>query len=609
MWKATLPYLRRTLWKSKGALALVLASALVAGSFATLKSLIESQIISAVAGAVDSNSAGSVWNSPLGAVSDPDSDVVTNLANLLVGNLDFRFGLVVYLAVSLLGAALVIATTAARESISQRLFSQLFAAGLERSFSGSELLEVEDDEPGGRAGAIQQGAGAVSSAYALCVEAGQYFFTLATIIFVLTRVSYAFAGLLLGVTAAMAFMSWLQGRRLSDGRESYDHHRKSLIGFTSDVLENRDVLLAHERKPVYVQRLRETAHEFGAIDRALTTRESIYQGSVNVIQDFGQIAILAIVLVAATSGTDVTSVGDAYFYVSLFARVMAPIRNLLSSYDGVRRSMSTSHTLVALLADRGNTERGHDESTAADAVSMEFKEVEFDYPHRKVFTRCNFTVPMGSVTLIVGRSGAGKTTLARLMLGFLHPRSGEVSVMGRSTVQWEHGEMLQHMSYLSQTGHVIKGSVRENLFASDESDSSELLHCLREAGLAEQLGHGVEVLDLPADNLSEGQMQRLALARILADKSPVVILDEPLAGVDAFTFGEVRESLKRWMRDPARTVVIISHRLAFASAATHVVVLGDGHIEEEGTPRELLERPSGVFASLAETARSEILST
>lgn len=603
MWRTTLPYLKNALAKSKVAVIVVIVSAFIAGSIATVKSLIESQLISAVADIVrtDGGGSGNIWSRPLTGIPTDDSDWVTGIAHTVFSGLTLWQGLSVYIVISAVGATLVVVTTNARESISRRLFTDLFGAGLRKAFTDySAPLDVED-EPGGMAGAIQQGARATSNAYAVWVEAAQYFFSLITILFILINVHIGFAITCLVVTSALAAISWLQGRRLNVRREEYDARRRSLFSFTGDVLANRDVLLAHERKPQYLTQLGSASHQLGSIDKGLSTRESVYAGTVNLIQDVGMIAILAVVLMAATAGADVQAVGSAYFYVSLFTRIMGPIRNLLSGYDGVRRSMSTSRTLIDLL-DAPSTEftgAGETQPTPS-SVAVEFSHVSYAYSEtRPVVHGCSFRVPAGGTTLVVGRSGVGKTTIARMVLGFLKAQEGSIEVQGRPVEQWNHENLLAQMSYLSQTGHVIEGTVEENLFASKSADRALLTQALRAVRLTTDDSQGQEFLQQRAKALSEGQRQRLALARILVDTAPIVVLDEPLTGVDAFTFAEVRSPMVEWLLNPGRTVILISHRLEFVSAASHVVVLGDwGRVQEEGDPNALRRDSGSVFTAL-----------
>jgi ABC-type multidrug transport system fused ATPase/permease subunit len=624
MWKTTAPYLGRTLRNRKRAALSVVAGGIVAGSIATTKSIIESSLISAIADAVQQHDVQRLLQEPLVGFGAPDrGDRVADMAIGLLPGLTLLQAIPFYVAVSIIGAGIVVVTAMSRETLSREMFSNLYRAGIDSAFAREEVPS-ETREPGGLAVSVQQGAGAVAGAYAFVIDAAQYVFALATVLLVLTRASIWFAACCLGVTVLLALVSLIQGKHLAARREEFDRQRRQLLAETDDTLVNRDVLLAHERRDSSVARLRASSYELATIDKHLSVRERAYDGMVNLVEDFGRISVFIVVLVAAAAGARLEEVGDTYFFVSIFARLMAPVRNIFNSYDGVRRSMSTSGTLITLLEPDSRPNRGTGLAVPTDLqvfgtmdaelpkVAAELRDVSYTYTSDEPdplpsLEHCTLHVPRGGVTLIVGRSGAGKTTISRLLLGFLTPTRGQAVVLGKDTRDLDHEDLLASMSYLAQVGHVIHGTVEANLFASPERDRDALRIALQNAGLARNADEADEMLRKDAHDLSEGQKQRLALARILVDDSPLVILDEPLAGVDAFTFSEVRPHLHAWLRSPDRTVVLVTHRLAFASAATHVVVLGDrGHVLEEGDPRDLAGRPDGLFALLLETARAEL---
>jgi ABC-type multidrug transport system fused ATPase/permease subunit len=228
--------------------------------------------------------------------------------------------------------------------------------------------------------------------------------------------------------------------------------------------------------------------------------------------------------------------------------------------------------------------------------------VSFAYetkPDELVLENCSFRVPSRQVTLIVGRSGSGKTTIARLLLGFLKPASGAIDVLGSELESWTGPGLRGQMSYVSQGDHVIDDSVGNNFFAGEDVDATRMRETLSRVGVRADL-------DSSATELSIGEKQRLSVARMLVDTSEIVIMDEPLSGVDVFTFRELLPHLLEFLHGE-RTVLMVSHRLAFAAHADHVVVLGDhGSVVEEGAPAELVRR-GGHFAALYEAARVEIV--
>ena len=173
---------------------------------------------------------------------------------------------------------------------------------------------------------------------------------------------------------------------------------------------------------------------------------------------------------------------------------------------------------------------------------------------------------------------------------------GRIRVYGTDVRDWNRDHLLLQCSYGAQNRHVLHDTVRENLFPTTEVTEVAMLKALHDVGLP-----NVGLDDMGTD-LSEGQRQRLALARILLDTAPIVVLDEPLSGVDILTFADVQAKFREWLTAPeqSRTVVLISHRLSFASLAQQVVVLGEGgRVSERGGPEELQrENPTGPFARM-----------
>jgi ABC-type multidrug transport system fused ATPase/permease subunit len=624
----TLPYLRVALSSHKADIAVVVAGGFVAGSIATLKSYLESGIIQLVADIMASDSPRDMWNQPLEGFPFEDGGwIVTIPFGALTGR-PLWIVVVSYILVALIGVGLALLTTRSRVRTARTMFASLYADGLDAAFVQGSPREAqyEPNEPGGLAGAIQSGARSVSGSYAFSIEAAQYLFALLTVVALLGRVSLEFSVFCLLLVLIFAMLSRWRARRLASDRETFDKQRRQLFGITDDVLSNREVLLAHEKATPYVEKLRRSADQLGSVDQSLAVREQAFSSAVGWLHDIGRVAILAVVLLALARGTGVAQVGDAYFYVALFARIMAPVQGLLHGYDDMRRSTASSRTLIDLLtrtlSHRGDAERlggGAGPSTMegrqqACPVQVDraqpyivFSDVCFRYDNTSNLIRnCTFNVPRGGVTLLLGRSGSGKTTLARLALGFERPDSGCIYVDGRSVSDWGHAELLEQMSYIAQTAHVIEGSVNENLFASDEVSNAEKAQSLVDVGLIKTPQEAPGFLSEQAKRLSEGQRQRIAIARLLIDEAPFVVLDEPMAGVDVFTHREVRSSLVAWLQDPNRTVLLISHRLAMASHADHVVILGDdGNVVEAGSPSELMQR-SGRFADAVSVAAAEL---
>jgi ATP-binding cassette, subfamily B, bacterial len=245
----------------------------------------------------------------------------------------------------------------------------------------------------------------------------------------------------------------------------------------------------------------------------------------------------------------------------------------------------------------------------APPPGAEFRQVAFSYDvnQPRVLDGCSFSVPAGATTLVVGRSGAGKTALARLILGYWRNYQGQILVDGTDVKEWDGYALRKLMSYVAQQDHIVDETVKDNLaWAFPGPNEEEMLMAVHDVGLFSR-HPGQNILQAQAKEFSGGEQQRLSVARMILDKSPIVLLDEPMAGVDAFTFHDLMPRIVDLFRDKSRTVLMVSHRLAFAAHADHIVVLGDGGVVTEQGPFDRLMADKGQFAKLYEAARQELI--
>jgi ATP-binding cassette subfamily B protein len=216
-------------------------------------------------------------------------------------------------------------------------------------------------------------------------------------------------------------------------------------------------------------------------------------------------------------------------------------------------------------------------------------------------------VPAGQWVAIVGRTGAGKSTLAALLARLWDPTSGAVYLDGHDLRELKLAHVRQGVRVVPQDPFLFSVTVRENIaFGVDHATESDILHAASLAGLDGDLQRLPRGLDTLVGErgvlLSGGQKQRVALARALLCPAPVLVLDDPLASVDAETERRVLERLAPVLR--SRTTVWISHRISSVQHADRIVVLERGEIVEAGTHRQLLAR-GGVYAALFRQQRIE----
>jgi ATP-binding cassette, subfamily B, bacterial len=224
---------------------------------------------------------------------------------------------------------------------------------------------------------------------------------------------------------------------------------------------------------------------------------------------------------------------------------------------------------------------------------IEFRNVDFEYqPGQPALREINLTIPARQITAIVGPTGSGKTTLVSLIPRLYDPTLGAVLIDGENIQGWTLQSVRSQVGVVLQESVLLQASIAENIaYGRPDASFAEIESAARQANAHEFImefpdGYGTEVGER-GETLSGGQRQRIAIARAIVRDAPIVILDEPLTGLDAAAAVAVMDALKQLMKD--KTVVIITHHLNLAQHADRVVVLADGRIVQQGAQRELLE--------------------
>jgi ATP-binding cassette subfamily B protein len=234
--------------------------------------------------------------------------------------------------------------------------------------------------------------------------------------------------------------------------------------------------------------------------------------------------------------------------------------------------------------------------------AIRFEDVDFVYPgaRRPALEDISLDIPAGATVAIVGPSGAGKTTLANLLLRFWDPATGHIRIDGVDLRDFELDHLRRRISLVSQDTYLFNDTLRANVaLARAEADEAAILRALEQAALADFVVSLPDGLDTRVGErgvqLSGGQRQRVAIARAFLKNAPTLILDEATSHLDAVSEAQVRGALDTLMRD--RTTIVIAHRLSTVRNADLLLVLDRGHLVERGSHAELLAR-NGLYARL-----------
>jgi ATP-binding cassette subfamily B protein len=289
------------------------------------------------------------------------------------------------------------------------------------------------------------------------------------------------------------------------------------------------------------------------------------------------------------------AVGAYSVLVFMTQRLLWPLTRLGETFDLYQRAMASSTRVLDVLTSPTEVVQGDftPENSVIEASPIIFKNVDFSYPGREpVFTGLNLELKAGETVGVVGSTGAGKTTLIRLLLRFAEPTTGSILWAEQPLPEWSLSRLRSSMALVDQHITLFPTTILENIRygnpnATDEAvyesaklaEVTEFVEALPEAW-ATLVGEG-------GHRLSGGQRQRLAIARAVLKDAPLLILDEATSAVDNETEAALQRSINKITQ--GRTAVIIAHRLSTVRNADRILVLENGGIREDGDHDELVQ--------------------
>jgi ABC-type multidrug transport system fused ATPase/permease subunit len=443
--------------------------------------------------------------------------------------------------------------------------------------------------------------------------------------FVLSGVASAFAAVLqiLFFVGALFYLQWdlalvalivaplffVVARRFSGliKRASREKRRRSgsLGAVAEQTLGNVALVQSSRREGAELARYHREGEGVIAAELSSVRIRGVFSPLVDLIELAG-ILLVVYFGTRAIAGGGLT-LGGMLVFIAYLTRLYGPVRDLSSLSNTVFKALAGAERVIELLDERP---RVIDGDVELDRVrgALALDDVWFAYDDEPVLKGVTLHAAPGETVALVGASGAGKSTIARLLLRFGDPRSGAVRLDGHDLRDLRLDSLRRNVAVLLQETLVLHGSVRENIaYARPEATDAEVVAAARAAGAHDfvlTLPDGYDTdLGERGRRLSGGQRQRIAIARALLADAPVLVLDEPTTGLDA----ALAASIGALMRD--RTTLVISHDLLLTRDADLILVLDDGEVVERGRHDELLAaggRYSRLWDEALPTARAAV---
>ena len=411
-----------------------------------------------------------------------------------------------------------------------------------------------------------------------------------TVVLFLDNVWLATITVLLVVPVLSVFSLWF--RRASD--RGYLRVRDALAGVLSDLSETlhgiRDVA-AHNRERHNVLHHRNVVGTYRDANNYTAQIASVYGPGTDMVGLLGQAAVLLI-------GGDMVlhhqlTLGQLTAFVLYLNSLFQPIQQLVQVYNNFQQGQAAIVKLREFLAGDPEVPEAPDAWEAPELTgTVEFRDVSFAYqPGTWVIQHVDLVIRAGETVAFVGPTGAGKSTMAKLVTRFYDPASGAVLVDGIDLRQLRFGSLRRQLGVVPQEPFLFAGTLRDNLaFGRPGATDAELAAAVDAVGLGELAGRFPDGLDTViherGQSLSSGERQLIALARAFIVQPRVLVLDEATSNLDLESETQVEAALDVLLR--GRTAILIAHRLTTAMRADRIVVVADGGVAEVGTHKELL---------------------
>ncbi len=392
----------------------------------------------------------------------------------------------------------------------------------------------------------------------------------------------AASGLLMVVILAVLVL--YHGGRLRQASRNKRAREGEVAGFTQEFVKGISTVQVLTAEDYIKQRFHEINRTSLRAGLAETSAAVNMECNMQMINGFAVALIMGVGASFVVNGQ--LTIGDLTVFVAYMIQLLKPVEKINELASAVSRGLSRTEMLVALLNQQPSVQDKHDARPLRRARGViEFRSVEFSYPQQrdgdKVLEDINFQLQPGQLTVMSGASGSGKSTLINLLLRQLTPTSGTIMIDGNNYTRISLASLRSQFAVMLQHHHLFSGSLKQALWLdSTVLDDARIWQALANVDMQDMVKQLPAGLDTPLNedglNFSGGQRARLSLARALLLNRPILILDEPLANIDAESQIIIVDALNKIRQ--SKTCLVVSHQAVLFNHADQMLRLENGQI-------------------------------
>ena len=320
---------------------------------------------------------------------------------------------------------------------------------------------------------------------------------------------------------------------------------------------------------------------------------------ISVVELVGTVVILWIGFAMVLQSQ--ISIGSLFTFYALLSYFITPVKNLIDLQPAIQKAyVAVDRLNDIVLLDKEKNE-GENKGFDDEISSIEFRNVSHRYGNRELtLNNVSFSIRKGEKIAIIGVSGSGKTTLAKLLLRLYEVETGDIFINGNSIRKYSLDALRKKIGYVSQNVFLMSDSIKNNIKLTNSNATDDDVIFVSKKSCADDfiknLPFGYEtVLEENGMNLSGGQRQKIAIARMLLSKPEVIILDEATSNLDVYSENIIKNNLM----ESNETVIVITHKLKNVKLCDKIVLIENGFITEMGSHEELIKK-NGRYAQMLE---------